>query len=279
MITGHTKIIAHLGVPTNLFRAPMLYNPWFEAREIDAVVIPMGCEAEHFAEFFRLVFKLTNIVGALVTMPHKVSVVDLLDEVSDNVALSGACNVVKRGPEGQLTGEMFDGKGFVSGARDKGCDIDGSSALVIGNGGVGSAIAASLANEGLARIGLCDQFEASSRRLATRLGSRYPKLRIETGARDTDGWNIIVNATPLGMTADDPLPVEMNTVSPSTFVGDVVMSDGETPFITAAKNRGCSTQIGVDMLFEQIPACLNFLGYPKTTAEELRAISTVCGDP
>ena len=80
-ISGRTKLIAHLGYPTESFKAPMIYNPYFERYNIDAVVVPMGCKAEDYPAFLKLVFKLSNIHGALVTMPHKVTTVPLLDEV------------------------------------------------------------------------------------------------------------------------------------------------------------------------------------------------------
>ena len=120
MISGTTELIAHLGVPTEAFRAPLIYNPWFEARGIDARVVPMGCEAEDYAAFLPLLFRLRNIRGALVTMPHKITTVALLDEASPAVRISGACNAVRRDAEGRLQGDMFDGEGFVRGMRRKG---------------------------------------------------------------------------------------------------------------------------------------------------------------
>ena len=121
MISGTTKIIAHLGVPTESFRAPMIYNPYFEDRGIDAVVVPMGCEPEDYPNFLRLVFRLRNIAGALITMPHKATTVGLLDEASTTVKVCGACNAVRRDNEGRLIGDMFDGEGFVRGVLRTGC--------------------------------------------------------------------------------------------------------------------------------------------------------------
>ena len=143
MISGKTKLIAHLGYPTESFKAPMIYNPWFEKRGVDAVVIPMGCRSEDYAAFLPLVFRLSNIAGALVTMPHKVTTVGLVDEVTPTARVAGACNAVRREPDGRLLGDMFDGEGFVRGVRRKGRALEGARALVVGSGGVGSAIAAS----------------------------------------------------------------------------------------------------------------------------------------
>jgi shikimate dehydrogenase len=275
MISGRTQILAHLGVPTESFKAPMIYNPWFDAKGIDAVVVPMGCEAEDFPDFLRLVFRLRNIAGALITMPHKVTVVGLLDQASTTVKVCGSCNAVRRDAEGKLVGDMFDGEGFVRGVMRKGRAIKGASALIVGSGGVGSAIAASLAKEGAGRIGLYDVNAASAEKLAESLLTHYSALSVTVGSNDPDGWDIVVNATPLGMNDGDPMPMAIDRIAPTSFVGEVVMKREETAFLTAAKARGCVTQVGTDMLFEQIPAYLEFFGYPKTTPEELRALATI----
>lgn len=275
MISGHTRLIAHLGVPTQSFKAPMIYNPYFEANEIDSVVVPMGVEAEDFPGFMRTLARLRNFDGALITMPHKVSVVELLDEASVAVRVCGACNAVRRGPEGQLVGDMFDGEGFVRGVRNKGCTVDGASVLIVGNGGVGSAISASLAAAGAARMALYDVQASSSERLAAGLQAAYPGLVLSTGSNDPTGFDIVVNATPLGMNACDPMPMPVERLSESSFVGEVVMKSEETAFLAAARARGCRTQVGIDMLFEQIPAYLEFFGYPSTDAATLRGLARI----
>ncbi|WP_226575071.1 shikimate dehydrogenase family protein [Acuticoccus sediminis] len=274
LISGHTRLIAHLGVPTESFKAPMIYNPYFADRDIDVCVMPMGCRAEDFAEFLPLVFRLTNIAGALITMPHKVTVVDLLDETSTTVKVCGACNAVKRDADGRLVGDMFDGEGFVRGVERKGRSFAGASVIVVGSGGVGSAIAASAAKAGAARLALADTRPASAERLAASLKTHYPGLTVEI-SNDPAGFDIAVNATPLGMNAGDPLPMDLSGVTASTFVGEVVMKAEETPFLAAARAKGCATQIGTDMLFEQIPAYLEFFDLPTTTPDELRRLATI----
>lgn len=82
MISGKTTLIAHIGDPTETFKSPMIYNPWFDSRGIDACVVPMGVKAAHFAGDFAAIMRFTNLRGALITMPHKVSVVDLVHELS-----------------------------------------------------------------------------------------------------------------------------------------------------------------------------------------------------
>jgi shikimate dehydrogenase len=273
MISGKTTLIAHLGYPTDAFKAPMIYNPWFEHAQIDAVVIPMGVRAEDYEAFVPQLFRLTNIRGALVTMPHKVATVGLLDEVTPTVLIAGSCNAIVRRADGSLLGDMFDGEGFVRGVRRRGRAIAGSRALVVGSGGVGSAIAASLASAGVGELGLFDVDAGVAAALQNRLARHYPRLRVVTGSNDPDGYDIVVNATPLGMKRDDPLPLDTRRLAPAAFVGEVVMTQETTPFLRAALERGCEVQVGTDMLFEQIPAYLEFFGFGSTTADALRAVA------
>jgi shikimate dehydrogenase len=270
MLNGDTRIIAHVGYPTTTFKSPMIYNPWFAAKSINAAVVPLGVKSEDFSRAFPEICRFTNFAGALVTMPHKVAVLDLIDEVSKTVEVCGACNAVRLDARGRRIGDMFDGEGFVRGAKRNGAKLADGGALVVGAGGVGSAIAASLAASGVARLGLYDVHGAAMEALASRLAQHYPEVQIAAGSADPEGYDVVVNATPLGMKSGDPLPLDVSRLSPSTYVGEVVLKQETTAFLEAARARGCRTQIGLDMLFEQIPAYLEFFGFPTATAEELR---------
>ncbi|MDQ6618291.1 MAG: shikimate dehydrogenase [Pseudomonadota bacterium] len=275
MISGKTVLIAHLGFPTEAFKAPMIYNPYFEHAGIDAVVVPMGVRAEDYPRFLPELFRVSNIRGALVTMPHKVTTVALLDAVTPTVRVAGSCNAILRRPDGSLLGDMFDGEGFVRGVLRKGRDIRGSRALVVGSGGVGSAIAASLAAAGVSGLGLFDANASAATALAARLTLHYPHVHVATGSNDPAGYEIVVNATPSGMNPDDPLPVDPSRIDAGAFVGEVVMKQEMTPLLRAAQARGCETQVGTDMLFEQIPAYLEFFGFESTTADVLRSLAKI----
>jgi shikimate dehydrogenase len=271
MIDGSTRFIAHIGFPTHAFKSPLIYNPYFEHEGINVVVVPMARRAEHYADFLKRVFSLDNVQGALVTMPHKVTTAGLLDDVSPAVKIAGACNAVRRADDGRLVGDMFDGEGFVRGVQRKGCKLEGARVLVVGCGGVGSAIAASLAKAGVAGLALFDAREEAARGVGERLRAHYPRLEVTTGSNDPAGYDVVVNATPMGMNEGDPLPVDVNRIAPETLVGEVVMKTEMTAFLKAVQERGCRFQIGSDMLFEQIPAYLEFFGLPTTTPEVLRS--------
>jgi shikimate dehydrogenase len=275
MITGSTRLIVHLGYPTEPFKAPMIYNPWFEMKGINAVVVPVGIEPPQYPALLKALFRTTNVHGALVTMPHKVTTTHLVDEMTTTAKIAGACNAILRRADGSLLGDMFDGAGFVRGVARKGRRIAGARGLVIGCGGVGSAIAASLAAARLNVIGLFDAVTTSAESLADRLQEHYPKLQVTTGSNDPFGYDIVVNATPLGMQQGDPLPVDTSRITPDTFVGEVVMKEEFTPLLRAAKEKGCTVQVGTDMLFEMIPAYLEFFGFGTSTPEELRSVATI----
>jgi shikimate dehydrogenase len=272
-IRGTTELIAHIGYPTHAFRSPLIYNPYFEQAGIDAVVVPMGCRVEHFPAVLAAVFTLTNIRGALITMPHKMTAATLVHDASQAVRIAGSCNAVRRTEDGSLEGELFDGEGFVRALVRKGCRIAGASAIIIGAGGVGSAIAASLAAAGVSAVALFDTRPESAHTLASRLAPLYPQLEITVGSADPAGRDLVVNATPAGTHDDDPIPVDVDRIGQNAWVGDVVLAREMTPLLVAAQARGCCVQTGADMLFEQIPAYLEFFGLQSTSPEYLRQLA------
>lgn len=272
-ITGHTRILAHIGLPTESFTAPMIYNPWFVDQGVDVVVVPMGCDPADFQTFFPAVARLKNFAGALITMPHKISVLDHLDVASPAVQICGACNAVRTDATGRLIGDNFDGSGFLRALQDSGQKTQGTSALVLGTGGVGAAIAARLADAGVAELGLADQSATRAEALAARLARSHPQTAISALTDPAGDWDILVNATPLGMYSKDPLPFPQAMLRPEQYVGDVVLGPRPTRLIQSAQAVGCRTQVGRDMLFAMIPSYLEFFGLPVTTPDQLRGLA------
>ncbi len=117
-------------------------------------------------------------------MPHKVTIVALLDEVTTTVRIAGSCNAILRRPDGTLLGDMFDGANFTRGLKSKQFEFSGARCLVIGSGGVGSAIAASLAAEKVMAIPLSDTHRSSAEELAARLKGHYPQLQVAVASND-----------------------------------------------------------------------------------------------
>lgn len=275
MIRGTTVLIVHIGDPIEAVKAPLIYNPYFEKHGIDAAVVPMGVSAADYPAVLKALFRLSNLRGALVTMPHKVATVALLDGSTTAVQVAQSCNAILRRPDGTLFGDLFDGEGFVRALRRKGFRFPGASCLVVGAGGVGCAIAAALAREGVAKLVLHDTNGAAAQGLAARLARHYPAPAVRVGPGDPAGFDLVVNATPLGMRAGDPLPLDAARLAPGSTVGEVVLAPELTPLLRAAQAKGCRIQVGTDMLFEQIPAYLEFFGFGGATVDELRAVSKV----
>jgi shikimate dehydrogenase len=275
MIDGDTKLIAHIGYPTTTFRAPLIYNPWFRRRGINAAVVPLSVTSENFREAFPQICRFTNFRGALITMPHKVAVVDWLEEASAAVRVAGACNAVRLRDDGKLLGDMFDGEGFVRAVARAGRNVAGKRVLVVGSGGVGSAIAASCAKAGAGEIRLTDTRSDVAEPLGERLQRNYADLKLSIGSNDPSGFDIVINATPLGTAPGDPLPMDPQRLSPTALVGEVVLKPETTPLLAAAKARGLACVTGLDMLFEQIPAYLEFFGFPSATPAELRETADI----
>ncbi len=276
MLSGKTTLIAHIGFPTTAFKAPLIYNPWFDSKGIDAMVVPMSVKAEDYPVSLREIFKMDNVHGALVTMPHKVTTARLVDEVSTTAKIAGACNAILKRPDGSLLGDMFDGSGFVRGIQRNGFKCEGAKVLLVGAGGVGSAIAASLAAAGIGAISVYKTKSDAAVNLVARLQQYYPQIDTRlVYTTDVTGFDLIVNGSPLGMKDDDPLPFDLTNLSPSTFVGEVVMKKEMTPLLEIAKAKGCPYVIGTAMLFEMIPAYLEFFGFGTATPDELRAVAKI----
>lgn len=276
MLSGKTTLIAHIGFPTQAFKAPLIYNPWFDKHGIDAMVVPMGVEAQDYPDSLKSIFRMSNVHGALITMPHKVTTVGLVDEVSTTAKIAGACNAILKRPDGSLLGDMFDGSGFVRGIQRNGFKCEGAKVLLVGAGGVGSAIAASLAAAGIGAISVYKTRSDAAVNLVARLQKYYPQIDTQlVYSTDVAGFDLIVNGSPLGMKDDDPLPFDLTNLSPSTFVGEVVMKKEITPLLEVARAKGCRYVLGTEMLFEMIPAYLEFFGFGTATPEELKSVACI----
>ena len=244
MISGTTALVAHMGYPTHTFKSPLICNPWFEKNGVDAVVVPMGIKAEDYPDFFRSVFTLTNIRGALVTMPHKVTTMELVDEISPTAEIAGATQ--RRSAAGgrvasrrSVRRRRFCPRRVAQGIRPvretrARCRQRRRRFTDRGRSG----------GPRTGRDRLVRSARAASEALAQRIGKHYPDVKVAIGSKDPEGYDLIVNATPIGMKDGDPLPVDIDRITPGSYVGDVVLKADITPFLQAAKDKGCTIQVG-----------------------------------
>lgn len=273
MIRGTTRLLPLFGDPVAPVKAPMIYNPYFARHGIDAVVVPMGVAAGDYAVALAAMFRMTNVLGAIVTMPHKRRTSELVDALAPRARAAGSCNAVVRTADGKLLGDLFDGLGFVNALARNRFQVTGARCLVVGAGGVGSAIALALAAAGAYQLAICDIAVGHAEAVVARLRHHHPHIASAPGPNDPAGFDLVVNASPLGMSPHDPLPVDVSRLAPTTFVAEVVMKPDVTPLLAAARQRACRTQPGVDMLFEQIPMYLEFFGLGQASSDELRAVA------
>lgn len=259
IINGTTTFLTLLGNPIKSVKSPMIYNPYLQSKNLNSLLLPIEATDESLKNIVGALFQVNNFLGSLVTMPFKIKILEYVDELSITAKIAGSCNAIRKNADGKIYGDMFDGEGFVRGVIQKGLDLKNKTALVVGAGGVGRAIAASLAKAGVKQLAIYDTDTTALNELSQRLQQYYPKLVIEIDHKNPQGFDLVVNATPLGMNEEDPLPIDVNLLEATTFVGDVVMKNDVTPFLQHALNKGCRIQVGTDMLFEQIPAYLEFL--------------------
>jgi shikimate dehydrogenase len=273
VIRGTTRLIAHFGYPIAPVKAPMIYNPYFAHKAIDVAVVPMGVSPGDYPATLTAMFQVTNMLGAIVTMPHKRSTVGLLDDCSPRVRVAGACNAIVRRPDGTLFGDLFDGLGFVRALVRNGVQVSGARCLVIGAGGAGSAIAAALATAEAGAIAIFDIEPLHTDALIAKLREHHPHIASVVGSNDPASFDLVVNASPLGMAPRDSIPVNISRLPATAFVAEVVMTPEVTPLLAAARAQGCRTQPGIEMLFEQIPLYLDFFGLGPASSDELRAVA------
>lgn len=260
-ITGETRIYAILGHPIAQVRSPEVFNPLFRKAGRNAVMLAFDVHPDRLEQAVAGLFSCANIDGFVITVPHKPRMVELVDEVLPTGAMVGAINAARREPDGRWVGDMFDGRGCVRGLRGQGIEPAGRRVLLIGAGGAGSAVAFALAEAGVAQLTIYDLDAEKAARVVAGIGKSYPAVRAETGPPvPMRGHDVVVNATPLGMVAGDPLPVDPAYLDPSMVVVDVVMKPEITPLLRAAAGKGCRIQPGRYMLEGQVAAIGAFFG-------------------
>jgi shikimate dehydrogenase len=261
MIRGTTKIFFMIAHPIEHVRSPEVFNPLFQARGVDAVMVPVHFHPDDLATGWEAMRKMRNLGGIIISVPLKEAAYRLSDE-SDHTAVEVcAANTVRRESDGRMVCANFDGPGFLAGLLKNGRDVTGKHALLVGAGGAGAAIAFALAKSGVASIRVADTIFGKAERLVAAVKTRYPELEIMAGAADLSGRNLIVNATPCGLHPDtDLLPVAVDELTADMIVADIIMKPQITPLLAAAERAGCDVRYGAGMLDMQAELIMRFFG-------------------
>jgi shikimate dehydrogenase len=244
--TGATRLHIIIGDPIAQVRSPAGVSRAFADRGTDAIMVAAQVAPADLPDFLATMTRVKNLDGIVVTIPHKFACYQACASATERAHFIGAVNLMRRRRDGGWHGDMVDGLGFVGAAKAAGFNPAGVRALQIGAGGAGSAIALALIDAGVRELAIHDSDAARRDALIARLNERG-RGRALVGSTDASGFDMIANATPAGMQPGDPLPVDMTMVSSSAYCGCVITRPEVSPFIAAARERGCLTATGTDM--------------------------------
>ena len=258
-IDGSTQIIAHLCFPSAHLRTAQLLNPIWAESGHNAVLIPWQVHPKNLESVFSSLRHSESVAGVLVTVPHKTSVAALCDELSGTASFLGAANVAKRTSDGRFIGQMFDGDGFVQGLISQGHAVKGRKVLLIGAGGAASGIAFALVKAGVSSLTINNRTVSKSKALALKLNQNFNCNTVKVGISSAGGHDLIVNGTSLGMSANDSMPFDPNTIDRGALLAEVVMEPEQTPILKAAEALGILTHGGKHMITSQLELFTDFL--------------------
>lgn len=257
-LSGETALYPILGDPIAYVKSPQRLTSGFEARGHNGICVPMQVRNGDLESVVRGLARVPNVRGLLITMPHKNSMFALCSTTSETSKLLNAVSVVRRNKDGSWHGDMLDGLAFVAAQKMAGAEPQGARVLQIGAGGAGSAIAIAFLDAGVRQLVLCDMNQERQDEMV-RLLAGLGCGTVVGGPPDPTGFDLVVNATPMGMSADDPLPLPGHLLTSSMFVGDVVAGHGITSLLQAAQAVGCKTADGVQMVEAGLDLMSDFL--------------------
>ena len=264
MITGHTKVLGIVADPIAHVRTPAIFNEHLARAGIDAVVIPVHVRAQSLRTVVDGLRATQNVSAIIVTVPHKIAIVELCDDLHPSARLMGAANLVRREADGRLVGGNFDGAGLVAALEAGVGPIAGLRVHVAGAGGVARAIAFAVAQAGAARLAIHNRSAAKADALLADVKHAFPDVATARGGARPAEFDIAVNATSLGLAPNDPLPFAVDALPAAATVAEVVMNPLMTPLLVQAQARGLRIVKGDSMLHHQLAAWVEFLGLTAT---------------
>jgi shikimate dehydrogenase len=244
--SGATRVIFIAGDPIAQVKSPAGVTEALRACGADSIVVPAHVKPDDLPAFLALTQKMPNCDGHCITVPHKFEALKACATLTSAARSIGAVNAIRRNADGSWHGDMCDGEGYVEGLRKLGCAPEGKAALIVGAGGAGSAIAHALVDARVARLSVYDADAARVETLIEKL-RRYGNVPITLGSPDAQGFDLAINATPMGMNADDELPINLSNCAAGIFIGCVVTKPAVPPLIDAARAKGYGTMTGADM--------------------------------
>lgn len=256
--TGKADVFVMLAHPVGHAKSPGIFNEIFEEKGLDSLMVPMSCKPEEFDTFWAGLTAAENVRGVIISVPYKVSVFHKCTGGHDRAVRVQSANSVRRNPDGSWYADNFDGVGFIDALLAAGYQFAGKKVLQVGAGGAGASIAYCLAEAGATEIRLNDIDAARAENLAALVQKAFPACKVAVGPADPSGMDMAVNATPIGMHAGDPLPLDVTKLTPDMNVVDIIMEPAETALLKAARERGCTVQPGRPMMDYQVRGMADF---------------------
>ncbi len=245
-VSGSTRVTGLFGYPVEHTLSPAMHNAAFEYLGLDICYIPFKVSPDDLPDAVRSVRSL-NMLGINTTVPHKEKVIPLLDNIDEEAEFIGAVNTITN-KEGLLTGYNTDGRGFMQSLSEEGISLDGKKVVIIGAGGASRAISYYI-SEKAADLSMYDIDTSRAQNLVNDLNKIRGNVQLLDDTEQMGMPDIIINATPLGLKQDDPLPLNPDIITPAMSVCDLVYR--QTAFLKSAQARGAKTVNGSGMLLWQ----------------------------
>lgn len=245
-ISGRTKITGIFGYPVEHTLSPAMHNAAFKALGLDYCYVPFPVHPDYLKDAVKAIRAL-NLCGVNVTIPHKEKVMPLLDEINEEASFIGAVNTIVNS-EGRLIGYNTDGKGFMQSLIESGISVEGKDILIIGAGGASRAISYYLSQK-TKTLYLYNRNKNRAEKLVHDLKKIRNNVTLIENISSIERFHIIINATPLGLKKEDPLPFDISLLRAEQTVCDLIYK--KTRLLEEASKKGCATLDGLGMLLWQ----------------------------
>lgn len=263
-ITGKTRIRFILADPVEQVVASHKSNLRYEEEGLDIAVCPLHVRAEDLETVVQGIRHMHNVIGFGITIPHKIAIIPLLDELTERAARIGSVNTVARRADGRLLGDNVDGQGYIDGLALDGIDVKGRRVLQFGAGGAGRGVAFSLAAAGVQELVIRNRSIERARLLAQEVGEAFTNVvvRASDGPVEDDlkTADMVVNTTSQGMKPDDARLFDYALLTKDQVVSEIIMVPEMTPLLEAAAAKGCVIGLGKRMTEGQYPLVCKLLG-------------------
>ena len=263
-----------MGWPLAHSRSPLIHNHWIGASGLKGSYVPLAVEPERLPAAIKGLAAL-GFAGCNVTIPHKVSAMQLVDRVDPMARRMGAINTIVVEPDGSLSGTNNDGRGFIRSLlqQQPGWRADAGPVTVLGAGGGARAVVLSLAAQGAPEIRVCNRSFDKAQGLAAEFGAPVRAVAWEQRHDAVQDVALLVNTTNQGMSGQPPLDLRLDRLPVSAVVSDLVYVPLETPLLASARQRGNRVVDGLGMLlYQACPAFHAWFGVMPEVTPGLRSL-------